>query len=96
MAVITYHHYCIVSTPVYDDNTGRWKLSASVSWPDCDNARGVRFLTTAPELFLRFEDAEHSGLDAGKNWVDNGLKKARQVELPTHSKQKSPSRGSSV
>ena len=76
MAVVMYHHHTIVSTPVYDDNTGRWKLSASVSWPSSETARGVRFLTSSPELFLRFEDAEQAGLEAGKNWVEGDYKKA--------------------
>ena len=71
MAVITYHHYSIVTTPVYDDNTGMWKCSASVSWPEIGNIRGSRFLPSHPQLFRRFEDAEQAGLDAGKNWVDS-------------------------
>ena len=76
MAVVTYHHHTIVSSPVYDDNTGMWKSSASVSWPEIGNARGSRFFTPSPQLFRRFEDAEQAGLEAGKNFVDDGFKKA--------------------
>jgi hypothetical protein len=76
MAGITYHHHTIISTPVYDDDTGKWKSSTCVSWPDNENTRGVRFLPSSPELFLRFEDAEHAGLEAGKSSVETGFKKA--------------------
>lgn len=75
MAHIIHHHHTIESTPVYDDKTGRWKLSASVTWPQIGNARGVRFLTDSPELFVRFEDAEQAGLEVGKNWVERHYKK---------------------
>lgn len=33
------------------------------------------FSQARPELFLRFEDAEQAGLEAGKNWVELGFKK---------------------
>ena len=71
MVAITYHHHSIVSTPVYDDNTGMWKFSASVSWPQIGNTRGSRFFTASPQLFRRFEDAEQAGLEAGKNWIES-------------------------
>lgn len=35
------------------------------------------FFTASPQLFHRFEDAEEAGLEAGKNFVDDGFKKAR-------------------
>ena len=76
MALITHHHHAIISTPVYDDDTGKWKSSTCVSWPNKENAREVHFLPSSPELFLRFEDAELAGLEAGKNWVELGFKKA--------------------
>ena len=44
--------------------------------PDEDNARGIRSLTNSLKLFLRFEDAEQAGLEAGKNWLETGFKKA--------------------
>ena len=96
MAVITYHHHTIVSTPVYDDNTGKWKSSASVNWPKIGNARGVRFLTGSPELFNRFEDAEQAGLEAAKNWIENGHNKASRAESPMRSYTKKPLKGSFV
>ena len=75
MAVITHHHHTVISTPVYDDDTGMWKSRAWVSWPNKENTRGVRFLTSSPELVFRFEDAEQAGLEAGKNSVESGHKK---------------------
>jgi hypothetical protein len=96
MVLINHHHHTIVSTPVYDDETGKWKLSASVTWPQIGNARGVRFLTGSPELFNRFEDAEQAGLEAGKNWIENGHKEASRAESPMPSYTKKPLKGSFV
>ena len=31
MAVVLHHDYTIDSTPVYDDNSGKWKISASIT-----------------------------------------------------------------
>jgi hypothetical protein len=76
MAFVIYHHHRIVSMPVYDDNTGKWKFSASVSWPQIGSAPGVRFFTSSPELFVCFEDAEQAGLEAGKNSVESDYGKA--------------------
>jgi hypothetical protein len=75
MAVITHHLHTIMSTPVYDESTGKWRFTASVSWPQTGDARGVRFLTDSAELFNRFEDAEQAGLEAGKNWVERDYKR---------------------
>ena len=74
MAHIIHYHHTIESTPVYDHKSGRWKSSASVTWPQNGNARGARFLRDSPELFVRFEDAEKAGLEAGKNWVERNYK----------------------
>jgi hypothetical protein len=71
MAVIKHDEYTIVSTPVYDDDSGRWKFSASVSWPQNGIPRGTRFLTNSPERFSRFEDAEQAGLQAARNWIES-------------------------
>lgn len=71
MAVITYDHHTIISEAVYDEDTGKWKFSASVSWPEGVYLRGVRFLTNSPELFLCSEDAQQAGLEAGKSWVES-------------------------
>jgi hypothetical protein len=75
MAVVIHHDHTIDSTPVYDGNTGKWKASASVSWPQNGTPRGVRFLTNSTEQFSRFEDAEQAGLEAGKNWVESNDRK---------------------
>jgi hypothetical protein len=69
-----YHHHEIDSTPVYDNKTGKWKATASVSWRQNGAGPGVRFLPSSLELFDRFEDAEHAGLEAGKNWVEHVTK----------------------
>ena len=71
MALVIYHHHTIVNMPICDDNTGMWKFSASVTWPQVGNARGVRFFTSSPQLFLRVEDAEQAGLEAAKNQGDS-------------------------
>jgi hypothetical protein len=77
------NHHTIVSTPVCDESTGKWKFSPSVSWPSSETAREVRFFTNSPEIFLRFEDAEEAWLEAGKNWVEGDYKKtlARNVDF---------------
>ena len=71
MALLTYQHHTIDSTPIYDDATGRWKGAVSITWPQIGTARGSRFLTSSPELFIRFEDAEKAGIEAGKNWIES-------------------------
>jgi hypothetical protein len=76
MATLMHHDHTIVSTPVFDDDNGRWKLSASVTWPQIGAPRGARFFTSSPELFIRFEDAERAGVEAAKNWVEHHYKKA--------------------
>ena len=69
MARLTYHHHTIVSTPVRGDNTGLWKFAASVSCPQTGIPGAVRFFTSSPQLFRRFEDAEQAGLEAAKNCI---------------------------
>ena len=76
MAVINHQEYTVASTPVYDDDSGRWKFSVSVTWPQNGAPRGARFLTSSPELFIRFEDAEQAGLEAAKNWIERHYKRA--------------------
>ena len=71
MAVVIHAHHTIVSTPVCDHSTGKWKFNASVTWPDIGSAHGVRLLTNSPELFSRFEDAEQAGVEAGRNWIES-------------------------
>ena len=76
MAFVIYHHHRIVSMPIYHENTGKWKFSASISWPQTGRAPGVRFFTSSPELFVHFEDAEKAGLEAGKNSIESDYGKA--------------------
>lgn len=76
MALIIYHHHTIVSFPVYDEESGKWKCAASISWPKSRGVnRGIHFVRSSPELFLRFEDAEESGMEAAKNWVESRRRK---------------------
>ena len=70
MALLIYHHHTVLSTPVYDNATGRWKFTVSITWPQTSVTRGLHFLTT-PELFSRFEDAENIGIEAAKSWVES-------------------------
>ena len=76
MALAIYHDHRSVSMPVYDENTGKWKLTDSISWPQTGSALKVRFFTSSPELFVKFEDAEHAGLEAAKNSVGSDFSKA--------------------
>ena len=71
MALVAYQHHTIDSTPIYDDAIGRWKCAVSITWAQIGSARGSRFLTTSPELFIRFEDAENAWIEAGKNWIES-------------------------
>jgi hypothetical protein len=89
MAVITYNHHTIISEAVYDEDTGRWKFSASVSWPEGIYPRGVRFLTNSPE-FLCAEDAEQAGLEVGKSWVESFEKKAPGADFEAAPNEESP------
>lgn len=43
-------------------------MSAQISWNP--------FSRELARTMLRFEDAEQAGLEAGKNWVETGFKKA--------------------
>ena len=74
MALMIHQDHTIVSTPVYDENSGQWKFTVSISWRQSGGSREVHFLTSSPELFVRFEDAEQAGLEAGKNWVETNCR----------------------
>ena len=71
MAYVLYRDHTIVSTAVYDVETGKWELSACISW----QASGDHFffLRDCPERFSRVEEAEMAGLEHSKSWVDRKL-----------------------
>jgi hypothetical protein len=75
MALVIYHRHTIVSVPFNDENTGRWKFSASISSSQIERAPGARFFTSSPELFIHFEDAEKAGLKVGKNSIESNYGK---------------------
>jgi hypothetical protein len=71
MADVIYQDHTIESSAVYDQVSGRWKATAYITWDGSGNGtRQFYLLTTSPELFSRFEDAETAGMEAAKNWVD--------------------------
>jgi hypothetical protein len=71
MAYVLYRHHTIISTAVYDVETGMWRLAACISW----QASGDHFyfLRDRPERFSRVEEAEVAGLEHSKSWVDKKL-----------------------
>ena len=82
MANLLYHDHTIVSSAVYDEITGRWKLTAYVSWLGGEGpTRLLHFIRNMPERFSRFEDAELAGMEAAKNWVDSYLKALTSAEF---------------
>ena len=76
MAYLLYRDHTIVSSAVYDDVSGNWKLNTCVSWQANGNEDRFHFIKNALERFSRFEDAENAGLEAGKSWVE---RKAKQT-----------------
>ena len=74
MALIIYHEHTVVSTAICEENSGKWKCVANITWnKDGDSVRQSHFIKRDDELFSRFEDAVHAGLEAAKNWVDGKL-----------------------
>ena len=71
MAYVLYRDHTIISTAVYEVETGRWKLTACISW----QASGDHFffLRDCSERFSRVEEAEMAGLEHSKSWVDRKL-----------------------
>ena len=65
-----------MSSAVYDDVSGKWKLTACVSWQGTDNEDRSTFSRNSPELFSRSQDAENAGLETGKRWLE---RKAKQT-----------------
>jgi hypothetical protein len=84
MAHTIYHHHRIVSSPVYDDDSGRWKYAVAISWSG-SVTRHMHSIKDCRELFSRFEDAENAGLEAAKNWVESKAKKPLRSDLRTRS-----------
>jgi hypothetical protein len=80
MALLIYHHHTIVSTPIYDDETGKWKCVASISWAQSKGLpRQMHSIQDCFEPFSRYEDAENAGLEAAKNWVESRASKRLRV-----------------
>jgi hypothetical protein len=73
MAHLVYHNHTILSAAVYDEITGRWRLTAYVGWSEGPTRR-LHFIRDMPERFSRVEDAELAGMEIAKNWVDSHLK----------------------
>jgi hypothetical protein len=71
VAYLLYRDHTIVSSAVYDDVSGKWKITARVSWEPAVTRSDSNFLKKWPELFSRSEDAEKAGLEAAKNWVES-------------------------
>jgi hypothetical protein len=74
MAHVVYQNHTIVSAAVYDEITERWRLTAYVGWWEGPTRRRHHFIRNVPERFSRVEEAELSGMETAKNWVDNHLK----------------------
>ena len=70
MAIMIYNQRTLVSTAGFDQVSGKWKYAATVSWSEGGGITRFHFVTTSPELFDRFEDAEKAGLEAAKSWVE--------------------------
>jgi hypothetical protein len=84
VAYVVYREHIIISTARYDDMSGLWKLKACIIWQGNGTER-VKFLDTSPEIFSRFEDAEESGVEHSKDWVDDKAGKVvSYMELRNH------------
>jgi hypothetical protein len=71
MAYVIYQDHTIVSSAVYDQVSGKWKVTARIMWDESGSlAPRLHLITTSPELFSRFEEAETAGMESAKNWVD--------------------------
>jgi hypothetical protein len=75
MAYLIYQDHTIVSAAVYDDITGKWRLTAYISWLE-GGCRHLHFITDTPERFSRVEDAENAGMETAKSWVETNCRKA--------------------
>jgi hypothetical protein len=73
VAYILYREHTIVSSAIYDDVSGKWTLTACVSWQVSHNDDRFRFLKNPEEIFCSSEEAEAAGIDYAKQWVDKKL-----------------------
>ena len=71
VAYIVYRDHTIVSSAVYDDVSGNWRLNACVSWQEKGDQ--IQFLKDSLQTFARFEEAEVAGIEYSKSWIDNKL-----------------------
>jgi hypothetical protein len=71
VAYIVYRDHTIVSSAVYDDVSGNWKLNACVSWQEKGDQ--IQFLKNSLQTFARFEEAEVAGIEYSKSWIDTKL-----------------------
>jgi hypothetical protein len=75
VAYILYLEHTIVTSGSYDDVSGKWKISACVSWQGDGGSDHFQFFRNPPDTFSRFQDAEVAGIEYSKNWVDKKLNK---------------------
>jgi hypothetical protein len=73
MAHVVYQNHTIVSAAVFDEITGRWRLTAYVGCSEGPTRR-LHFIRDRPERFSRVDDAELAGMEIAKNWVDSHLR----------------------
>ena len=71
MAYVLYRDHTIVSSALYDDVSGEWKLNACVSWQASGDR--IQFLKNPLLKFARFEEAEIAGIEYSKTWIDKKL-----------------------
>ena len=76
MASILFHDHTLVSIAVYHAASGNWKPTASVTWTETGGVTRMKLVTTSPELFASFKDAENAGLEAARNRVKTKCSKA--------------------
>jgi hypothetical protein len=75
LAQLLYQNHRIVSAAVYDEPTGKWRLTAYVSCLESETpSRRVHFIREMPERFSRVEDAEIAGMEIAKSWVHSHLR----------------------
>jgi hypothetical protein len=68
VAYLLYREHTIVSSAFYDDVSGKWQLTACVSWQA--NGDQIQFLKNSLKTFPHFEEAEVAGIAYSKCWVD--------------------------
>jgi hypothetical protein len=80
-----YRDHTIVSSAVYDHVSGKWQLTACITCHENGSAAPrLHLITTSPELFSRFEDAEIAGMEAAKDWVDLAKQRTELLVRSSH------------